>query len=85
MIELAREGRVLRVSLNRPEHRNQLTAQMAQSLVEAIELAQSDEAVRAVLLDGRGDFFCYGGDADLPDAFWTLGDRLAKPLVAAVQ
>ena len=84
-IEINREGRVLRVALNRPAQRNLLTAEMAAALVCAIEQAQSREAIGAILLVGRGDFFCYGGDPDLPTEFWTLGDRLVKPLVAAVQ
>jgi enoyl-CoA hydratase/carnithine racemase len=84
-IEVASEGRVLRVALNRPSHRNLLTIDMARSLVDAIEHAQSDEAVGAVLLEGRGEFFCYGSDPDLPEAIWTLCDRLTKPLIAAVQ
>lgn len=83
MIEVAREGRVLRVTMNRPEHRNLLTIGMAAALVEAIE--RVDEGIGAVLLDARGEFFCYGGDADLPAEVWTLGARLTRPLVAAVR
>ena len=84
-IEVAREGRVLRASLNRPQHRNLLTFEVAQALVNIVDQAQSDDAVGAVLVDGRGEFFCYGGEPDLPDALWTLSERLTKPLVAAVQ
>jgi enoyl-CoA hydratase/carnithine racemase len=84
-IEVAKEGRVLRVSMNRPAHRNLLSIEMAQVLVDAVDHAQSDEAIGSVLLDGRGDFFCYGAEPDLPEAIWTLSNRLAKPLIAAVQ
>ena len=68
----------MRVTLNRPEHRNLLTGEMARELVAAIEAAQQDSAVSAVLLDARGEFFCYGGE------FVELG-TLRKPLVAAVK
>ena len=84
-IEVAQEGRVRRITLNRPEHRNLLTGETALVLVDAIEAAQADEAAAAVLLDARGEFFCYGGDSDLPESFWTLSERLHKPLVAAVK
>jgi enoyl-CoA hydratase/carnithine racemase len=84
-VEVAREGRVLRVSLNRPSHRNLLTIEMARTLVDTIAAAQSDEGVGAILLEGRGEFFCYGSDADLPEGIWALSDLLTKPLVAAVQ
>ncbi len=83
-IEVVREGRVLRASLNRPQHRNLLTFEMAQSLVNIVDQAQTDDAVGAVLVDGRGEFFCYGGEPDLPHALWTLSERLTKPLIAAV-
>ena len=85
LVETAQLGRVRRVSLNRPEHRNLLTAEMAQAIVDAIQDAQSDDATTAVLLDARGDFFCYGAEPGLPDAFWTISERLTKPLVAAVK
>jgi enoyl-CoA hydratase/carnithine racemase len=71
--------------MNRPSHRNLLSIEMARVLVGAIEHAQTDEAIGSVLLDGRGEFFCYGSDPDLPQGFWTLSDRLSKPLIAAVQ
>ena len=78
MILTAVEGRVLRVTLNRPEHRNLLTAETARELVAVIATAQADAGVGAVLLDARGEFFCYGGElADL--------GTLRKPLVAAVK
>ncbi len=83
MIEVAREGRVLHVTMNRPGHRNLLTVEMATELIKAI--AKTDAGIGAVLLDGRGEFFCYGADTDLPVEFWTFGPRLSKPLVAAVR
>jgi methylglutaconyl-CoA hydratase len=79
IVEVAQEGRVRRVTLNRPEHRNLLNAETAQLLAEAISDALTDAGTGAILVEGRGDFFCYGGDAELPDL------RLTKPLVVAVQ
>ena len=78
MILTAVEGRVLRITLNRPEQRNLLTVELARELVAAVEAAQSDDSVGAVLLDARGEFFCYGGE------FAGLG-TLRKPLVASVK
>lgn len=84
-VDVVKEGRVLRVSLNRVSHRNVLSIEMAQALIDSIEGAQADEAIGAVLLEGCGEFFCYGSEPDLPEAIWTLADRLSKPLVAAVK
>ena len=39
---VAREGRVLRVTLNREDKRNALTAEMCAAIVEAVEGAAGD-------------------------------------------
>jgi 3-hydroxypropionyl-coenzyme A dehydratase len=54
---------VARVTLNRPDQRNALNAELLAALVEAIRKARDDEAVRAVVLTGAGDrVFCAGAD-----------------------
>jgi enoyl-CoA hydratase len=63
---------VATVTLNRPEQRNALSAQMLGELVEAMKAAKADDEVRAVVLTGAGDkAFCAGADlggfaADVP-------------------
>lgn len=60
------------VTLNNPEKRNMLSAQMLAELVEAMKRARDDDAVRAVVLTGEGEkVFCAGADlggfaADVP-------------------
>jgi enoyl-CoA hydratase/carnithine racemase len=81
-VEIAHEGRVLRMALNRPEHRNVLTQQMVSEMFLALDTV--DEGTGAILIQGRGDFFCYGGGEDLPEELWRLRERLTIPLVAAV-
>lgn len=53
---------VLTLILNRPEARNALNAEMAGLLVEALEAAQHNPAVRVVVLRGASGAFCAGGD-----------------------
>lgn len=53
---------VARLTLNRPEVRNGLNAQMTQELLAAARRASEDPAVRALLLTGTGSVFCAGGD-----------------------
>jgi 3-hydroxypropionyl-coenzyme A dehydratase len=54
---------VARVTLNRPEQRNALNAELLAALVDALSKARDDEAVRAVVLTGAGDkVFCAGAD-----------------------
>lgn len=53
---------VATITLNRPEMRNTLTVETQQLLLEALERARGDAAVRAVLLTGAGEAFCAGWD-----------------------
>jgi enoyl-CoA hydratase/carnithine racemase len=54
--------RIATVTLNRPEARNGYTVRMADELAAAFEEADSDPAVRVVVLTGAGDDFCVGAD-----------------------
>ncbi|MGA8746148.1 MAG: enoyl-CoA hydratase-related protein [Solirubrobacterales bacterium] len=56
-------GGIATVTLNNPEKRNMLSAEMLAELVEAIRAARDSEEVRAVVLTGAGDkAFCAGAD-----------------------
>ena len=57
------EDGVATVTLNRPDQRNALNAQLLAELVDAIKRARDDADVRAVVLTGAGDkAFCAGAD-----------------------
>ncbi len=56
------EAGVLTVTMNRPEVLNSCNRRMAGELREVLEMAGSDDAVRAVLLTGAGRAFCAGQD-----------------------
>jgi 2-(1,2-epoxy-1,2-dihydrophenyl)acetyl-CoA isomerase len=53
---------VATVTLNRPQARNALTAEMKDSLLAAVGKAAADPAVRAVIITGAGESFCAGQD-----------------------
>lgn len=59
---VARDGDVLRITLNRPERRNAYGALLRDALTEALAIAIHDESVARVELDGAGPAFCSGGD-----------------------
>jgi len=56
------DGPILTVTLNRPEKLNAYTATMGAELADAIEQADTDDAIRAVILTGEGRGFCAGAD-----------------------
>jgi enoyl-CoA hydratase len=56
------EGRVARITLNRPERGNGITLDMPRELAECVEQANLDPAVHAIALAGAGKGFCGGYD-----------------------
>jgi len=56
------EGRVARITLNRPERGNGITPQMPIELAECVERANLDPAVHVIALAGNGSGFCGGYD-----------------------
>jgi enoyl-CoA hydratase/carnithine racemase len=97
VLHSVREGRLLRLTLNRPDKRNALDAALCRALVTALEDAASDPAVGAILLTANGKAFCAGMDlAEIEpganteeinavhEQLFTIGARLAKPLIAGV-
>ncbi len=53
---------VAKLTLNRPEKRNALSAQMIAELTQAASQVAADPAIRVVVLTGAGQSFCAGGD-----------------------
>lgn len=56
------DGRIARLTLDRPERGNGLTAGLIAELAASVERADLDPAARVLLLSGRGKGFCGGYD-----------------------
>ena len=89
----AQQGGVLTLTLNRPAKLNAIDNDLAQALLDALELAVSDPEVRVIRLCGSGRAFCAGRDTSaaptLRDLELGQGVALAivqrpKPVLAAV-
>lgn len=62
-LKLDRDGRgVLTVTLNRPQKKNALSAQMISDLTQVANSVAKKSENRLVILRGAGDVFCAGGD-----------------------
>ncbi len=93
----AREGRVLRLTLNNPEKRNALDRAACRELAAALSEAAGDQSVGCVLLDAAGTVFSSGLDMEellepggpetdeLHEQLFAFGAGYRKPVVAAVQ
>lgn len=53
---------VLTITLNRPEKYNTASPLLTNELVEAFNMADANDDVRAVIVTGAGRFFCAGAD-----------------------
>jgi enoyl-CoA hydratase len=56
------DGRVARITLDRPERGNGITLEMPRELAEAVERADLDPSVHVIALSGAGKGFCGGYD-----------------------
>jgi 2-(1,2-epoxy-1,2-dihydrophenyl)acetyl-CoA isomerase len=68
---------IARLTLNRPEAGNTITAELALELASATQHIEADGSVRIVLLRGAGDTFSAGGDLK---TFAAQGDEIARYL-----
>ncbi|MCX7635059.1 MAG: enoyl-CoA hydratase-related protein [Syntrophales bacterium] len=58
-------GAVATITLNRPQHFNALDFPLGDEMVRALEICHDDDAIRAVVITGKGRAFCSGGDLRL--------------------
>ena len=92
-----RHGRVLQLTLNRPQARNALNNALLTQIAEALEVAATDDSVGVCVISGNPRFFAAGADLnemaekDLPATLddirprlWTRIDAFTKPLIASV-
>lgn len=88
------EGRVLRLTLNRPERQNALDLDFALELLRHFAKAEEDWNVGAILLDAQGPYFsrgldlntvCKGDFLQVLERLCTLSSHTTRPIVAAIQ
>ena len=61
-LKIREQGRILTISLNRPEKRNSLNIQLITELQQAFEEAIKSDKVDCIILTGTGTSFCAGAD-----------------------
>ena len=76
MIEYAAAGGIARITLNRPDKRNAITSEMMSALLDALQRASHDSAIRILLIRGSGKDFCAG--LDLSEVLKSAEDAQAS-------
>jgi enoyl-CoA hydratase len=84
------DGRVARITLNRPERGNGITLEMPREIAACVERANLDPSVHAIALSGNGSGFCGGYDLvasaeRMSDGFGVDRAPEGSPLDPAVQ
>ncbi|KAK3708847.1 hypothetical protein QZH41_016276 [Actinostola sp. cb2023] len=63
-VETEQKGKVLVVSINRPEKRNAINTETATELVECFHSFEIDDSSAVAVLCGKGGYFCSGYDLE---------------------
>lgn len=97
VIEFEKKGSIAVITLNRPEARNAVNAELTQRMEEILDAYEADDELWAAILTAKGAVFCAG--ADLKEAAAGGGLKLStekggfagitgrernKPLIAAI-
>ena len=73
------EDGILTITLNRPEKLNAFTRDMQQQMLEALDEADANDAVRAVVVTGAGRAFCAGADLSSGGDTFNADARVDRP------
>lgn len=60
-----RDGRIARITLNRPDKLNAIDETLPRELRDAVERANADDEVHVIVLSGSGRAFCAGYDLEV--------------------
>ncbi|MDW7674170.1 MAG: enoyl-CoA hydratase-related protein [Bacillota bacterium] len=98
-LKVAIEGKIMWLTLNRPEALNALSANMRDEFMKAFDEAKNNPDIRVLILSGEGRAFCTGGDVKGMGIASPVGiynklegintlimamTELEKPIIAAV-
>jgi enoyl-CoA hydratase/carnithine racemase len=73
------QDQILTLTLNRPDRLNAFNGAMMNELLQAFDLADADDAVRAIIVTGAGRAFCAGADLSAGAKTFDYAARTDKP------
>jgi len=86
-----RRGRVLVITINRPESRNAVNLAVSQGLADAVDELDESAELSAAVITGAGGNFCAGMDlkafaagGDMSALTWFNREGIGKPTIAAL-
>ena len=70
---------ILTITLNRPKKLNSFTRLMLQELLDALDKADADDAVKAIIFTGEGKSYCAGADLSMGADSFDANKRKDRP------
>jgi 2-(1,2-epoxy-1,2-dihydrophenyl)acetyl-CoA isomerase len=74
-IMIEKEGSIVILTLNRPDHGNSFNQKMMREADYALRQIGDDHAIRAVIITGAGEYFCTGIDLSMFTGEQTYGNK----------
>ena len=71
---------ILTLTLNRPNHMNAFTVEMAKELITVFDQASVDDNIQAIVVTGAGKAFCAGMDLSSENNVFGLNENLRPTL-----
>lgn len=91
-ILVERRGRVMIITLNRPEAMNAINGELSHGLLDAVRALDGDDSLTAGIITGNGRAFCAGMDLkafargeDIGPLTTFIREGCSKPLIAAIE
>ena len=91
MLTVDRDGAVATLTLDRPEKRNALSIELRDRVTAALDELSAEDAVRAIVVTGRGPVFSAGfdlrefeaaaADGELGARLWASSDRFHRAVL----
>jgi enoyl-CoA hydratase len=85
LIGFETDGPTACLTLRRPEKHNALTTEMVAALLEGLDRAGADDAVKSVVVRGEGPAFCAGFDITDPADFHGGDDEPLRARLRAIE
>lgn len=76
------QDHIMVLTLNRPQKKNAINAEMAKGISDALEQAKTDPGIRVVVIGAAGDTFCAGGDLSMMSQQQASGNAADLPSLA---
>ncbi|MFL2733788.1 MAG: crotonase/enoyl-CoA hydratase family protein [Gammaproteobacteria bacterium] len=74
-LETSVKNKILTICFNRPEKMNTFSGELLKEIFDALDIAETDDAIRAVIFTGSGKAFCAGADLSSGEDTFDMTDK----------